>query len=107
LTKSQAARLVDEVAGAGDDIDANRRAVAVALASVLGADGSRRSAGDGAGDDRWAGLVRCAASVGGWDDARVAVLLAAGGPSDGVAVLEALWDLAAELNERRDLEPPA
>jgi hypothetical protein len=52
----------------------------------------------------WPALVERAATLGGWDDARVAAVRAIAG--DGVA-RAALWDLVAELNELRGLERPS
>jgi hypothetical protein len=109
LTKSQAERLVAAVDRAGDDLEANRRAVAVALGRLLGPE---RVPGEPADPRHWADLVRSAARRGGWSAQQTEALLAAAEPTTGAddrspsAALEALWDLAAELNERRELAEP-
>ncbi len=108
MTKSQVERLVDEVASAGDDLGANRAAVARALVLVLGAPDGEPGDGDGeraAGPAAWPELVRRAAERDGWEPARAEALLA-DGPGSEAAALEAMWDVVAELNERRDLGVP-
>jgi hypothetical protein len=56
----------------------------------------------------WPELVDAAAAAGGWPPARTGLVAAAERPDrvrDTEAVVEALWDLVTELNERRTLRP--
>lgn len=56
----------------------------------------------------WAGLVASAASAGDWPHTRAALVAEAERPDrarDADAVIEALWDLVTELNERRTITP--
>lgn len=84
LGKRAAEALTDALGGPDDEL---REALTEALRTVLDAEHTTP----------WADLVRSAAAVAGWTDERVSGLL----DQDP----EHLWDLAAELNERRALDP--
>ena len=75
-----------------------REALRPALGRVLG-----RPA-----DTPWTELVTAAATAGGWSATRTTLVAGAGHPDrarDIEAVVEALWDLVTELNERRSITP--
>jgi hypothetical protein len=61
-------------------------------------------------DVPWGALVDAGAAQGAWSPARTALLRSAEHPDrapDVEAVVEALWDLVTELNERRTIAPGA
>ena len=75
-----------------------RHALGPALARVLGREP----------DVPWATLIDAAARRGQWPERRTQLLLAGESPQDMPdveAVLDALWDLVTELNERRTIGP--
>lgn len=119
LSKRDVLQLGAAVAAAGDDLAANRAALAVPLAVLTGLPYGP----DGTG---WAALVDAAAARGGWTTGRADALRAAApttapsGPDDGprhgtehgpqhrpdhAQVFNALWDTVAELIERLELAP--
>jgi hypothetical protein len=78
-----------------EEITMVRAALAVPLGRLLDA-----------ADAPWRDLITRAATAGGWSHERRDVLAAAAQPDthpDPDAVLDALWDLVQELNERRTL----
>ena len=99
LTKREVETLLASCEGATasalEEITVVRAALAIALARLLDASGST-----------WPALIDGAAAAGGWATPRRALLAAAAEPDvhpDPDAVLDALWDLVQELNERRTL----
>jgi hypothetical protein len=97
LTKREVEALLESCEGATasalEEITVVRAALAVAVGRLLDAP-----------DAQWADLVERAASVAGWPPSRRDLLAAAAKPDehpDPDAVLDALWDLVQELNERR------
>jgi hypothetical protein len=75
-----------------------REALRPALGRVLGRDAGTP----------WVELVEAAAATGDWPAARTALVAGAARPdlaTDAEAVVEALWDLVTELNERRTIAP--
>ena len=77
----------------GDEVALLRSAVATALVKVVGGGDPAGSSGD------WASIVSIAAAAAGWSTGRVDALES----QDPERARTALWDLAAELNEVRDL----
>ena len=73
-----------------DEVDALRATLSTALRRVVGDAGAT-----------WHELVDAARERGGWPAERVAALLA----DDPATAREAMWELAAELNEVRDITP--
>ena len=73
-----------------DEVDALRAALTTALRRVVGEAGAT-----------WRELVDLAQVRGGWPRERVAALL----DDDPATAREAMWELAAELNEVRDITP--
>jgi hypothetical protein len=99
LTKREVEALLSSCEGASasalEEITAVREALAVALVRLVGGPGAP-----------WPYLVADAAAAGGWSPQRQALLTAAVRPDehpDPDSVLDALWDLVQELNERRRL----
>jgi hypothetical protein len=73
-----------------DEVDALRAALTTALRRVLGD-----------ADATWCQLVDASQERGGWPERRAAALLS----EDAATAREAMWELAAELNEVRDITP--
>ena len=99
LTKREVETLLASCEGATasalEEITVVRAALAVVLGRLLDATGAP-----------WSELIERAATEGGWAAPRRALLAAASEPDvhpDPDAVLDALWDLVQELNERRTL----
>jgi hypothetical protein len=99
LTKREVETLLASCEGpsasALEEITVVREALAVALARLVGRPGAP-----------WPDLVASAAAAGRWSPQRHALVAAAARPDehpDPDAVLDALWDLVQELNERRGL----
>jgi hypothetical protein len=99
LSKHEVESLLTSCEGATssvlEEVTVVRVALAVALGRLLDLAGAP-----------WPELAAQAAAVGGWPDARRHLVAAAADPdrhADPEAVLDALWDLVQELNERRTL----
>lgn len=99
LRKDQTEALVGALdsatSGPLEEITVARRHLVVALRIVLESDAD------------WHQLIAAAAARDDWPDERRSILELAGQPDlapDAEAVLEAMWELITELNERRTLD---